>query len=225
MSLKLRCIRCRMVVDLCVCEVFPRLDLKTRIVTLIHHREYWKPSNTGHLARLALTNSLVKVRRDPINYLETAHLINPERENLVLFPSDDAQELTPRFVKKLKRPVTLFVPDGSWRQASKMICRDPALRALPRVVVPAGGAPSVYRLRAETREEGMATFEAMARALGAFEGDGVRDELERAFRVFTDRLLWARGRLPFAEAADSLRNTPHYTEKFGHAPGVERISS
>ena len=59
----------------------------------------------------------------------------------------------------------------------------------------------------------MATFEAMARALGVLEGDKVRVQLEDAFRIFTDRLLWARGRLPFAEAAESLRATAHYTER------------
>lgn len=223
MSLKLRCIRCRMAVDLCVCEVFPRFKLETRIVTLIHHREYWKPSNTGHLAGLALENSLVKVRRDPINYTETAHLFHPDHTNLVLFPSDDAEVLTPKFLRKLKRPITLVVPDGSWRQASKMVARDPVLRALPRVVIPAGGAPSVYRLRVETRVEGMATFEAIARALGCIEGSEIQKALEDSFRVLTDRLLWARGRLPIAEAVYSLKNTPHYQdaiERLGRNPSA-----
>ena len=212
MSLKLRCIRCRMVEDLCVCAVFPSLKLKTRVVTLIHHREYWKPSNTGHLVRIALENSLVKVRRDPINYLETAHLLKPDMVNLALFPSGDSQELSPKFVRSLSGPVNLIVPDGSWRQASKMIVRDPVLRGLPRVFLPASGEPSQYRLRVETREEGLATFEAIARVLGVLEGDPVRKQLEEGFKIFTDRLLWARGRLPLAEAAPSLRGTPHHKE-------------
>jgi DTW domain-containing protein YfiP len=198
-----------MVEDLCVCEVFPSLKLKTRVVTLIHHKEYWKPSNTGHLVRIALENSLVKVRRDPINYVETAHLLQPEAVNLALFPSKDSQELSPKFIRSLKGPINLIVPDGSWRQASKMIVRDPVLRGLPRVFLPASGEPSVYRLRVETREEGLATFEAIARVLGVIEGDDVRDQLEKAFRIFTDRLLWARGRLPLAEAAQSLLGTRH----------------
>jgi DTW domain-containing protein YfiP len=75
--------------------------------------------------------------------------------------------------------------------------------------LPASGEPSVYRLRVETREEGLATFEAIARVLGVIEGDDVRDQLEKAVRIFTDRLLWARGRLPLAEAAQSLLGTRH----------------
>lgn len=196
-----------MVLDLCVCDIFPRLDLPTRLIVLIHARENWRPSNTGHLARLALRNSKVVVRKDPIDYAHTATLVGDPKNAVVLFPRENAQALTPELVASLPRPLTLICPDGSWRQASKMVVRDPVLRALPRVFLPFSGRASVYRLRVETRPEGLATFEAIARALGAIEGAEVAERLEQAFRIYTDRALWARGRLSLAEAKASLAGT------------------
>jgi DTW domain-containing protein len=65
------------------------------------------------------------------------------------------------------------------------------------VTLPAAG-PTEYRLRAEPREGGLATLEAVARALGILEGDA-GPEIERAmlavFRVMVERTLWFRGKL------------------------------
>ena len=42
--------------------------------------------------------------------------------------------------------------------------------------------------------DGLATFEAIARALGILEGVGIQHELEKVFTMLVDRLLWARGK-------------------------------
>ncbi len=207
----IRCFRCRMHLELCVCDVFPRFELKTKIIPIIHAREYWRPSNTGYLTKLSLENSEIRRKSGRQSFAEAA--VQPEmgRTNYVLFPAEGAMILSAQLKRDAEargKPITLFVPDGSWRQASKMVIRDPVLSELPKVIVPEfSDRPSVYRLRKESRPEGLATFEAIARAVGALEGDEVCVALERAFRKFTDRILWTRGHKPFSELLDSLPAT------------------
>lgn len=56
------------------------------------------------------------------------------------------------------------------------------------------GMPSTYRLRSEAHEHGLATLEAIARAMG-IEGPHIQEALERPFRAMVERALWARGSL------------------------------
>jgi hypothetical protein len=51
----------------------------------------------------------------------------------------------------------------------------------------------VLRLRDTSFEEGRSTLEAVAEALGRFEGDAVRDVLLRVHADFVERVLKARG--------------------------------
>jgi DTW domain-containing protein YfiP len=80
-------------------------------------------------------------------------------------------------------PPVLFVVDGTWHHAERMLARNPTLAALPRIsVVPA--EPSGYGdLRREPAPGHLSTAEAVALALGALERDPDRFEpLVRAFR-------------------------------------------
>ena len=60
------------------------------------------------------------------------------------------------------------------------------------------GDPSVYRLRSEPREGGLATFEAIVRALCILEGERAA-ELEQTmlklFNIMVERTCWLRGTL------------------------------
>jgi DTW domain-containing protein YfiP len=113
--------------------------------------------------------------------------------------------------------VTLVVPDGNWRQASKVYKRVPGLRGVPCVTLPKG-PPSRYRLRAEAHPKGLSTLEAIARALGILEGAHVQRELERVLTVMVERTLWARGTLPTRDATQPL---PEGAVR--HAPTGPRI--
>lgn len=173
---------------LCVCSLTPRIETKTRLILVIHHTEIRKPTNTGHLAAACLPNSEIHVRgrdRTPSSALSWG-----ERTPLLLFPHEgEAEPLTP-----VDGPVALIVPDGNWRQASKVRARVPGMKAVKCVTLPPG-PPSIYRLRTEAHPTGLATMEAIARALGILEGPEVQQKLEELFRVMVERTLWVRGNL------------------------------
>ena len=186
-----RCARCKLHKRLCLCDLIPSLDLATRLVVIMHHREHLKTSATASLALASLPNSALWLHGYQENPVDISSELVDDRRVLLLFPSEEARILTPELIAEDTRPVTLVVPDGNWRQASKMGRRIPTLSALPQVKL-APGPPSRYFLRSEPRAEGMATFEAIARAYGVLESVEVQRELEAVFEVMVRRTLMTR---------------------------------
>ena len=198
-----RCARCRMHASLCVCALLPspRLETRTRLVLFIHRAEDRKPTNTGRLATECLANSEVFVRG------HRAHPSQPftwegASRPVLLFPHEGATPLAD-FAAESAGPITLVVPDGTWRQASKIRKRVPGIAALPCAWLPAA-EPTMYRLRTESHEAGLATMEAIARAMGILEGMHVQEALERVLRAMVGRTLWARGEIATAEVAGGV---------------------
>jgi DTW domain-containing protein YfiP len=199
-----RCRRCHLHDSLCVCALLPRIETRTRLLLLIHLFEARKPSNTGLLAAACLPNHRVILRGHEDDAAAGAQPLDlgEDTRPVLLYPALDAIPLD-RFVAEGagdERPITLVVPDGNWRQAGKVRQRVPGLSAIPCVVLPPEPtAPTTYRLRSEPHPQGMATMEAIARALGLLEGaqgPSVRAALEEAFLVMVERTLWSRGLLP-----------------------------
>jgi DTW domain-containing protein YfiP len=178
---------------LCLCAEIPKLELLTRVVLVMHHREASKTTATGPLALLALEGSRLCVHGElgttPLD-LSAEH--TPDRRVLLLFPRDDAALLTPELLARDPRPVTLLVPDGNWRQASRASRRVPGV-AEAECVTLAAGPPTRYRLRHEPKVGGLATFEAIARALGVLESAAVQQQLEAIFERIVNATLSTRG--------------------------------
>lgn len=152
-----------------------------------------KPSNTGQLAARCLVRSSVQVHRKGRTTLQ-APVIDVDELPLVLFPAADAVPITD--YAGSSRPIALLVPDGSWHQARAHQQHGP-LRHHRCVTLPALGA-SEYRLRAEPEVDGLATFEAIVRALQILEGDrgeAIGTAMLAVFRVMVERTLWFRGKL------------------------------
>ena len=178
--------------ELCLCPLIPKLNLATKLVIIISKRELRVPTNTGRLAALALCNSVVLRHGDSDHPYEVRQHLTPNVPSLLLYPTPDAQVLSPEFVRSLGGSCNLIVPDGNWRQTVKMRRRDPHLAMLPVVTLPPG-APSGYLVRQETKAAGLATIEAIARALGFLEGPHIQLELEQLFHTMVSRTLASRG--------------------------------
>jgi DTW domain-containing protein YfiP len=174
----------------CLCTIVQPIELVTRVVVLRHRRELFKPTNTGRLVSLALSNGEVRTFGARGEAFDATNLVDPTRRTLVLYPTTDSRVLAPDDVDA--RPTTLIVPDADWRRAHKLLSRQSALDGIPRVHLPSG-PPSTYRLRRHTDPRFLATFEAIARALGILEGAAVQVHLEHVFRLMVERTLWSRG--------------------------------
>jgi DTW domain-containing protein YfiP len=87
------------------------------------------------------------------------------------------------------------VPDGNWRQASRMGRRLPGLEHAEMVRLPEG-VKTRWGIRRESHSGGLATFEAIARALGIIESPAVQAGMEELFRLMVQRTLQTRGSWP-----------------------------
>jgi len=187
-----RCGACRMHSRDCICSLIPRLQLQTRVVVVMHHREWSKPTASAPLFAQVASSCEIRLRGRKDVPFDASGIVVPERRTLLLYPSEDARVLSPELVAEDPRPITLVVPDGSWRQAAKITQREPALQGLTRVV-PADMGPSRYRLRHEPKPGGLGTFEAIARALRILEGEEVYAGLDALFTTMVERTLATRG--------------------------------
>jgi DTW domain-containing protein YfiP len=187
-------------------------------VLVLHQLEVEKPTNTGIVAARCLANSAIVYRgRAPRGEPEReaeASVLGPTLDEQAariaaeipagtraafLFPHADAEPLE----AWRGEPVTLVVPDGTWRQANRARSRLAAALGLPCVSLARAGREG-GRLRAAARPERLATIEAVAHALGVLEGPAVEDALLHVFRVMTDRTLWTNGRLTREEVTGGV---------------------
>ena len=171
----------------------PRIELSTRICLVIHHRELTRSSNTGLLALRALVNSEMRIRGEVRETLDLKDLLVPQYRTFLFYPSEDAVELDKDLVGQQPTPIQLIVPDGTWRQARKLHSRHPELKDVQRVKISTPNH-SAFRLRAQSRPEGMATLQAIAHGLGIIEGDLVRVQLMKLYDAKIERTLIGRGR-------------------------------
>ena len=187
------CEGCSLHKDRCICQYIPNLNLKTKVSLIVHAKELKRTTNTGSLAIKALVNSEMRVRGLKHDTLDLTDLLSDEYRTVLFYPSEEAIELNQEFVGLNQKPIQLIVPDGNWRQASKVHYRHHELKDIQRVMISAPATTQRY-LRAENTEYGMATLHAIALALGLIEGEEVESQLMRLYEMKVEQTF--NGRVP-----------------------------
>jgi DTW domain-containing protein YfiP len=163
-----------------LCDELPSLELRTRVVLVVHHVETHKSTNTGRLFCRMVRGVDVRVRGIPGAPPRPAPAPG---KRVVLYPDGAARTLVR---DDAADDLTLVVPDGNWSQARRMLNRDPDLVGADVVSLPPG-PPSRYGLRRSPRPGTLCTFEAIARAIGILEGEETEAELMHGFERFVER--------------------------------------
>lgn len=150
-----RCPACFFRPEDCLCPAcLPPVMTRARFLLLRHVSERLRPTNTARWAALALSEARLVDYGARGELLDEAPLSLPG--TCVLWPGAAAPLPSP--------PRQVVVLDASWSQARRMLQRIPALRALPRISLPAP-PPGSLRLREPPVAGGMSTLEAVARTL------------------------------------------------------------
>jgi DTW domain-containing protein YfiP len=187
------CLGCGLHCILCICEMIPTIAVRSKLCLVIHHKELKRTTNTGMLAVRSLTNSEVRVRgENTMTRLDLSDLLTANYRTLLLFPSEDAIELNEDFVRTVSAPIQLIVPDGNWRQASKVHGRHPELQNITKVKISVQNAAKNH-LRTEHFQEGMSTLEAIAWAMNMIEGPEVSEPLFKLYQAKLKQTLIGRG--------------------------------
>ncbi len=123
----------------CVCDCINPLQTQTRFVILMHPKEYKKEKNgTGHMTKLQLENSEIIVGVDFTHNKRVNEILNDENcESFLLYPGADSFNLSVREKSEthtfLGTKPYLFILDGTWPCARKMLKLSKNLQQLQRV--------------------------------------------------------------------------------------------
>ncbi len=181
------CAACSRPTVVCLCASIQRLGTTTRVVILQHPRESDVAINTARLAELQLERAElhVGIKLDDAPRLR-ARLSDPEAPAILLYPGEDARDLSR---EPPPGPCTLVVLDGTWWQAKKLLQNNPELARLPRYSL-SPSAPSRYRIRREPALHCVSTIEAIGEALSVLEPRGFdRHALLAPFEAMVDHQL------------------------------------
>jgi DTW domain-containing protein YfiP len=107
----------------------------------------------------------MRVRGQTRETLDLRDLLTSQYRTFLFYPSDDAVELDKELVAQDQKPIQLIVPDGTWRQASKVHYRHHELKDVKRVMISTPNS-SKFHLRAQHRREGMVTYRRSPMLLG-----------------------------------------------------------
>ena len=133
------CYKCMRPSSTCICKHISPVLTKTRFIILMHPKEYKKEKNgTGHMTTLQLENSEIIVGVDFTNNNRVNELLTKENSSsFLLYPGKDNFNLSVRKSSEL-RPFmgenpNLFILDGTWPCARKMLKLSKNLQQLKRV--------------------------------------------------------------------------------------------
>ena len=161
------CHACRRPRVSCYCALVEPFHSVPRFVILTQPREAKHRLGTGRMAHRCLANSLLFEGVDFSADHRVDHEINsPFNFPVLLYPSRDAVNLS-RYTSAQRltlapagRNLLVFVLDGTWKSARKMIRLSRNLASLPKICFEPT-APSSYRIRRQPKPHCYSTIEAI----------------------------------------------------------------
>ena len=195
-----RCEGCGLHEALCVCADFVHAKVDTPLVIVQSIREKFKPTNTGRLLQQMVDGAVIThygMREPPF---DASPLQRPDVQYYVLFPREDAIELSVDRVAQMRaelppdRKLGFVLLDGTWHQCSRMSRRVPVVEDLPCVSLPPG-PPSRWAGRTQHDARGLSTFEAGLRLLALTEGEPLALSLRAVFFEIAARLAYMKATL------------------------------
>lgn len=161
------CLQCLQPEATCYCAHIRKFDPKMEFVILIHPLECRRRIATGRMSHLCLEKSyLIRGHDYSKNELVNDLLADPSREPVMLYPGVQSKNLTHCTADERAtlfasdKILTVFVIDGTWATAKKMVKHSQNIKNLPRICFTPPG-PSNFRVRKQPREGCYSTIEAI----------------------------------------------------------------
>lgn len=222
------CFTCWWPESLCLCPRIKPFDTETCFVILMHPKEAKREKNgTGRICRATLRNSRIIVGVDFTGHPEVNALIDdPGNMCRVLYPGetslnvsqDDLSPLTEG--KRDGRRLVVFLVDGTWQCAKKMITRSLNVRALPRISFTATHE-SIFEIKQQPAAYCLSTLESIHHFLCEADRRGLerlpgrpQDNLVEVFKSTIDFML--------ACALDPARSSYRSGERRGYTRKEDR---
>ncbi len=173
------CLNCFRPLSHCLCADIHAFKTRTRFAILMHPQEAKRIRNgTGRLAHLILPNSEIFTGLDFSIHSKVQALLADEKFNpFILYPgrtSEDISEYDPAQLTKNGKIPIVFVIDGTWKAAKKMMKMSQNLHTLPRIsILPK--MPSRFLIKQQPNILCLSTIEAIFFLLTEFEKKGLEN--------------------------------------------------
>ena len=206
------CISCRLPMSVCPCDELKQQSLPFDIVLCTHSNEWQRQTNTGQWVILSNNpskspsnnistspNSNTDSKANNVQRLKWQRKWpndcppNTKSGDYLLFPAKDAQlidieavapfEATTQNQPAIER---LWLLDGTWQEANKMLRQSPWLQQLPKVALHLTRINSHYELR--RNQKGVCTLESLALTLEALDPSLDTSALWFNFHLLQQRL-------------------------------------
>lgn len=208
------------------------MPTRSRFVFLMHPKEFkQEKAATGRLTHLCLPNSELQMGITFDDHATVQALINdPGNYPVLLYPGPTAVNLTrPEHLPLFKaamadRRLTVFLLDGTWAGARKMLRLSPRLQSLPRIMF-TPSAPSRYIIKQQPQPGCLSTLEATHELLLVLARTGLDDyaQPEQLLKIF-QRMQDFQIRCALDPTRPGYRRRP-YSEPAVRTPGRGRSAT
>lgn len=186
----------------CYCSAIEKVDSKINFIILIHPIEVRRRIATGRMSHLCLENSQLIAGQDYSNHPQVNQLIaDSTSHSVILYPGVNSINLTPLNISQRQelfpkgKRLNIFVIDGTWATAKKMVRQSENLRTLPRICF-SPEKPSNFRVRKQPDPLYYSTIEAIHHTIelvgptqGFAIGERQHDKLLKVFDLMVERQI------------------------------------
>lgn len=162
------CYNCFWIRENCRCHLIKPFDTEARFVILMHTMEAKREKlGTGRICKATLLNSEIIVGIDfTANDRVNATLADPENHCMVMYPGRNSLNISKDDVaplvesRKSGKQLVIFLIDGTWNCAKKMMRLSLNIRSLPRVSFSASHE-SIFYIKEQPAEFCLSTLESI----------------------------------------------------------------
>ncbi len=191
------CFDCFRLKQHCLCSLIKPFETNTYFVLLMHPMEAKKEKlGTGRLCKASLKNSQIIIGIDFTQDDQVNALIrDPGNECMVLYPGEKALNISSDDIATLKslgpKRLVLFLIDGTWPCAKKMMKLSTNIKSLPRLSF-TSTRPSLFVIKEQPADFCLSTLESIHFFLNESERRGLEilnhchDNMLDVFKVMVD---------------------------------------
>jgi len=159
------CYVCRRAKKNCLCDIIRPFSTKMHFVILMHAKEARRQkTGTARLAKLCLKNAELLIGTDFTHNERVNSLIqDPSYNPFVLYPGPKAvnfKTLGDDILKSEEKTLLIFVIDGTWACAKRLLSKSQNIRALPRISF-SRSYISQFVIKKQPKEHCVSTIEAI----------------------------------------------------------------
>jgi len=166
-----------------MCAYCQKIQTDTKFVILMHPKEFKKvKNNTGHFTHQSLPNSELYVGIDFSNHTKINEIIKTH-QSYILFPSEDALNITHENPKTTHKPLAIFLIDSTWACAKPIFYKSKNLQQLPHMSFTTT-QESMYEIKVQPKEGYLSTIESTLVVLQALKKHAIEQVSEEELVLF-----------------------------------------